>query len=47
MSRRWLIWGTIATLLPLANLYFMGVQTLGFAARLWAARARLLRDSRQ
>lgn len=23
MSRRWLIWGTIATLLPLANLYFM------------------------
>jgi len=23
MSRRWLIWGTVATLLPLANLYFM------------------------
>jgi uncharacterized membrane protein len=24
-SRRWNIWGTIATLLPLANLYFMVV----------------------
>jgi uncharacterized membrane protein len=23
LSRRWAIWGTIATLLPLANLYFM------------------------
>jgi uncharacterized membrane protein len=22
-SRRWLIWGTVATLIPLANLYFM------------------------
>ncbi|MBM3544527.1 MAG: DUF2269 domain-containing protein [Alphaproteobacteria bacterium] len=25
-SRRWVIWGTIATLLPLANLYFMVVK---------------------
>ncbi len=24
MSRRWIIWGTIATLPPLANLYFTG-----------------------
>ncbi|MGH6727570.1 MAG: hypothetical protein ACREB8_13665 [Pseudolabrys sp.] len=23
LNRRWMIWGTIATLLPLANLYFM------------------------
>ncbi len=23
LSRRWLIWGTVATLVPLANLYFM------------------------
>jgi len=23
LGRRWAIWGTIATLLPLANLYFM------------------------
>ena len=26
LSRRWAIWGTIATLLPLANLYFMVVK---------------------
>jgi uncharacterized membrane protein len=26
LSRRWLVWGTIATLLPLANLYFMVVK---------------------
>jgi hypothetical protein len=23
LGKRWMIWGTIATLLPLANLYFM------------------------
>jgi hypothetical protein len=26
LCRLWLIWGTIATLLPLANLYFMVVK---------------------
>lgn len=26
LSRRWIVWGTIATLLPLANLYFMVVK---------------------
>lgn len=26
LSRRWLIWGTVATVLPLANLYFMVVK---------------------
>jgi uncharacterized membrane protein len=26
LGRRWVIWGTIATLLPLANLYFMVVK---------------------
>lgn len=26
LSKRWVIWGTIATLLPLANLYFMVVK---------------------
>jgi hypothetical protein len=26
LGRRWMIWGTIATLLPLANLYVMVVK---------------------
>lgn len=26
LSRRWIVWGTVATLLPLANLYFMVVK---------------------
>jgi uncharacterized membrane protein len=26
LGRRWILWGTIATLLPLANLYFMVVK---------------------
>ena len=26
LNRRWLVWGIIATLLPLANLYFMIVK---------------------
>jgi hypothetical protein len=28
LARRWVIWGTIATLLPLANLYFMVVKSV-------------------